>query len=111
MEINVRAEQGVTVVQLSGELTWKSAPEAEEQIKQHVQPGCMMILDMSGVSFMASAGLRLLLKVYRTVSGNGGRVMLVGVSDEIRQTMEVTGFLDFFALCDSVNAAITKLTS
>ena len=70
-----------------------------------------MCLDMSRVTYMASAGLRLLLVVHRTIGGQGGQVLLVGLSEDIRNTMEVTGFLDFFAHCDSLEAAIAELTS
>ena len=111
MDINVRAERGITVVELSGELTWKSAPEAQQRILEHAQPEGKMILDMSRVPYMSSAGLRLLLTVYRTVSGKGGRVLLVGLSEELRTTMELTGFLDFFAHQGSLEAGIAELTS
>ena len=39
MDINVRAVQGITVVELAGELTWKSAPEAQVSILEQAQPG------------------------------------------------------------------------
>jgi anti-sigma B factor antagonist len=111
MDINVRTVSGTTVVDLSGELTWKSAPEAEQRILAEVQPEAKICLDMSRVTYMASAGLRLLLKVYRTVSSQGGRVLLVGVSEDIRDTIEVTGFLTFFTLCDNLESGIADLTS
>jgi anti-sigma B factor antagonist len=106
MDINVRTVSGTTVVDLSGELTWKSAPEAEQRILAEVQPQAKICLDMSRVTYMASAGLRLLLKVYRTVSSQGGRV-----SEDIRDTIEVTGFLTFFTLCDNLESGIADLTS
>src|SRR5262249_55071699 len=111
MDIKVKAVGPITVVELSGELTWKSAPEAQERILEQAQPGCRMCLDMSKVTFLASAGLRLLLVLYRALSGKGGRVLLVGVSDDIRDTMELTGFLGFFTLCDTLEAGIAALNS
>ena len=96
MDINVREVQGITVLELVGELTGKSAPDAQQRILEQARPGGAMILDMSRVPFMTSAGLRLLLMVYRGVAGQGGRVVLVGVSEDIRDTMELTGFLEFF---------------
>jgi anti-sigma B factor antagonist len=111
MDVNVRAVLGITVVELAGELTWKSAPEAQQRVLEQARPDGKMCLDMSRVTYMASAGLRMLLVVYRAVSGRGGRVLLVGLPEDIRSTMEVTGFLDFFTHRDSLEAGIAELTS
>jgi anti-sigma B factor antagonist len=109
MEVRVREAGKITVVELAGELTWSTAPVAQARIVEQLHPGSRIVVDMSGVSFMASAGLRMLLVVYRTVGGTGGRVILAGASEEIRETMEVTGFLDFFTLCGSLESAIAEL--
>ena len=53
---------------------------------------------------MSSAGLRMMLLIYRQVIGGGGRVVLVGLSEDIKDTMSVTGFLDFFTMHDHVDA-------
>jgi anti-sigma B factor antagonist len=111
MEIDVKTVQGITVVALVGELTWKSAPEAQARILEDVEPGGKMLLDMSRVSYMSSAGLRLLLVVYRAVTGQGGKALLAGLSQELLETMSHTGFLDFFAHCDNVETGIGKLVS
>src|SRR3954452_20236906 len=111
MDISVRAVQGVTVVELAGELTGKTAPETQRRILEQAQAGCQMILDMSRVPYMSSAGLRLLLVVYRTVSGKGGRALLVGLSEDLKNTMALTGFLDFFTHRDSLEAGIAELAS
>jgi anti-sigma B factor antagonist len=111
MEINVKTVQGVTVVELVGELTWKSAPEAQAQILKQAQPGCRLILDMTRVPYMASAGLRLLLVVYRTIGSKGGQAVLVGLSPELRDTMTLTGFLEFFSHKDTLEAGVAELAS
>jgi anti-sigma B factor antagonist len=103
--------QGVTVVELVGELNWSSVPEAQASILAAAQPGGKMLLDMSRVSYMSSAGLRLLLVVYRKVTGDGGKALLAGLSQNVEETMSHTGFLDFFAHCDGVDAGISKLNS
>ena len=111
MDINVREVQGITVLELSGELTGRSAPDAQERILERARPDGAMILDMSRVPFMTSAGLRLLLTVYRGVTGQGGRVVLVGVTEDIRDTMELTGFLEFFTVRGSLDEGIAALAS
>jgi anti-sigma B factor antagonist len=45
--------------------------------------------------------LRLLLLLYREISGRKGKLVLVGVSEDIRTVMSHTGFLNFFTLANS----------
>jgi anti-sigma B factor antagonist len=111
MDVNVRTLQGITIVALTGELTGKTAPDAQQFILTQAQPEGKMILDMSGVPYMSSAGLRVLLVVYRAVSGKGGRAMLIGLSEDLKNTMSVTGFLDFFAHHDNLEAGIAAMNS
>ena len=111
MDVNVSKVQGITVVTLTGELTGKTAPDAQQLILAQAQPQGKMILDMSGVPYMSSAGLRVLLMVYRAVSGKGGRAVLVGLSEELESMMWLMGFLDFFAHKGSLEAGIAELTT
>ncbi len=97
MQVVVSSVPPATVVALSGEITAATAPDAQAAIVPLAVPGARLVLDMTAVSFMSSAGLRLLLVVYRTITGKGGKVVLVGLSDDIADTMSHTGFLTFFA--------------
>jgi anti-sigma B factor antagonist len=69
-----------------------------------------MVLDMSHVPFMSSAGLRVLLLLYRKISGNEGKVVLVGLSDDLRDTMSITGFLDFFTTYNTLQEGIQAVS-
>lgn len=113
MEIRNKQVADVTVISLTGELTAQTAGPTQEAILKVAeplpQPGAKVVLDMGGVSFMSSAGLRLLLVVYRTISGRGGKVLLVGLSEDLRNTMSVTGFLDLFKHQPTLDAGLAEL--
>jgi len=70
-----------------------------------------LILDLSKVDYMSSAGLRVLLLLYRQVASQKGQIILVGLSPSILDTMSVTGFLKFFMVMDEIEAAMTALQS
>jgi len=111
MEIIDKEVQGITVVEMKGDIDGSTVPEAQAHVLGLLQPGGTIILDMTGVGYMSSAGLRMLLSTYRTVTGNGGRVILVGLSEEIQDTMSATGFLNFFVLQDTLAEAVTALST
>jgi anti-sigma B factor antagonist len=106
MNINVKTIRHVSVVEIAGELDAKTAPGAEEQILLLVQPGCRIIVDMTRVPYMSSAGLRMCLVLHRKIASNDGRIALMGLSEEIRDTMDITGFLNRFMICDTLEAGL-----
>jgi anti-sigma B factor antagonist len=59
---------------------------------------------------MSSSGLRMLLVTYRMITGKSGMVILVGLSEEIRDTMSLTGFLDFFTYLPTLDDALKAIT-
>jgi anti-sigma B factor antagonist len=109
MDISSKKVADVTVVQLAGELTAQSAGHTQEKVLQVVQSDAKAILDMSQVPFMSSAGLRMLLVLYRTISGRGGKIVLVGLSEDLRSTMSLTGFLDLFHHYPTLEAGLAEL--
>ena len=106
MEISQRMAGEVAVVEISGEIDGSTAPEAQAQILALAAPNSKILIDMSRVGYMSSAGLRMLLVVYRTASGQGGKVVLTGLSQDLEDTMSLTGFLEFFDHFESISAGL-----
>jgi anti-sigma B factor antagonist len=109
MEISVKSIGQVTVVEIAGDIDSNTAPQAQEQILPLAQQAARILLDMSGVEYMSSAGLRMLLSMYRQMSRQNGSMVLVGLSEEIKDTMSVTGFLNFFTTRDTVDEGLQAL--
>ncbi|MDZ8225094.1 STAS domain-containing protein [Nostoc sp. ChiVER01] len=96
----------ITVVEIVGDIDTNTAPLAQERILPLAQPEARMILEMTNVPYMSSAGLRMLLSLYRQLSAKGGQIILVGLSEEIQDTMSMTGFLDFFQTRNTLDEAL-----
>lgn len=103
------ATSQISVVRLVGEIDAASAAIVQQKVMPMSVPGFKIILEMSKVAYMSSAGLRMLLSVYRQISGNEGRIVLVGLSDELTDTMSMTGFLGYFTVCDSLDAGLQAI--
>jgi len=103
--------QDVNVVRLAGDLDGNTTPNVQAQIMPLAIPNGKMILDMREVSYMSSAGLRMLLVMYRTIISKSGKVVLVGLSEDIRDTMSMTGFLDFFTYLETLDEGLKSLSS
>ena len=109
MNIDVTSADGITIAKIDGEIDSHTAPMFMEKLSSHLNKDARVILDMSGVSFMSSSGLRQLLLLKRQLMEVDGRVVLVGLSRRLSDIMDITGFLDFFDLVETLEAGIEAL--
>ena len=109
MEVYISQDGPVNIVELIGEIDGQTAPEAQDQILPLVTPGVQVLLDMTQLVYMSSAGLRMMLLLHRKFTEQGGKIVLIGVNQEIYDAMSATGFLSFFVLSDSYEAGLDAL--
>lgn len=107
--IDTDATVSVTLIEIMGDVDGSTAPLMQADVLAAAEPGVKMILNMTQVPYLSSAGLRVLLSVYRHVSAQDGKVILVGLIEEIKDTMSVTGFLDFFTTTNTLDEAFVSL--
>lgn len=111
MQIDIKTQDGITVAAIKGAIDGKTSAEAQATLTPLLSNGSRLILDMTDVTYLSSAGLRVLLLIYRQSTSASGKLALVGLSDEVKDIMNVTGFLKFFNACESVDAALTAVKS
>jgi anti-sigma B factor antagonist len=99
----------IAIVTLSGDIDSKTAAQVQQSTLAVVRSTPQLLLELTQVSYMSSAGLRVLLSVHRQVEAHAGQIVLVGLNDNIKDTMAVTGFLDFFTVCDSLDQGCAVL--
>lgn len=109
MHIETELVGEVIVVAMFGEVNSRTANHIEETLLPMVKFGCRLLLDMRGVEYMSSAGLRMLLLLHREVENQTGQVVLVGLREMIRDTMSITGFLDFFQDYETMEEGLKAL--
>ena len=109
MEIHTNSIDDITSVAIQGDIDANTAPKVTETVLPLVQPQSKILVDMTEVPYMSSAGLRSLLSLYRQTTAKDGKIVLVGLSEDILDTMSVTGFLDFFTVCDTVELGLNSL--
>ncbi len=103
--LSIELRDNCLTATIVGKIDGQTAPELQAQLLEALAPATHAVFDVSQVRYMSSAGFRMLLLSYRSLAIRGGRVALVGLAEEIRDTMAMTGFLDFFLLCDDVDEA------
>ena len=105
MNVNITNENGIFLITINGSIDSKTTAELQSKIMESISNANKVILDMINVDFVSSAGLRVLLMVYRQIKSQNGKVVLVGVSEEIQDVMKMTGFINFFEISDTITNA------
>jgi anti-sigma B factor antagonist len=109
MQIDIRDEAGVVLIDPAGDIDGKSAPEFHQAASNLIKPQARIVLNLGRVAFMSSAGLRSMLLVYQQAKEKDAKVVLTGVNGDILKSMSATGFLRFFVVADTVQDAISKV--
>ncbi|MBP5216282.1 MAG: STAS domain-containing protein [Bacilli bacterium] len=91
MEIKpIRNDKELTIV-LSGELNSATAPQFESFIGESLHDVESLIIDLEQVSYLSSAGLRVLL-IAKKVLGKNGKMILKNAQPDVKDVFEITGF-------------------
>ena len=106
MQVNFKTQKNILIIAVNGSIDSNTAPEVQEKVLEASADSKNVILDLTEVDFVSSAGLRVILMVYRQIKSKDGKVVLVGVSEEIKDVMTVTGFANFFEMVDVVENAL-----
>ena len=81
---------------LGEELDSFNSEEVQNGILAILNKGCNAVLDMTDCNYISSTGLRVLLFTKKGAASKGLKLCLKGVSAEVKDVMDVTGFNDFF---------------
>ena len=94
LEINKNVEGKKVTLQLTGMLDTSSAPKLDELLTAIYQDVDELELDFSGLEYISSAGLRVILVAQQTMSGKAG-LTISHANEDVMEIFEATGFSDF----------------
>ena len=93
-----KKQNGTTLeIALEGRLDTMTAPELEAELSKSLPGAEDLTLDFSGLEYISSAGLRVLLTAHKAMMGKGG-MKIVHVNDVVQEVFEVTGFSDILTI-------------
>lgn len=107
MEITARNEKDVVVASLNGRMDAVSAPQFDAWLSERLQASQnKIVLDMSGLEYISSAGLRSLLAAAKQLKAVGGTVVLSSISGTVEEVFRMSGFLAIFKVSPSTSEAV-----
>lgn len=109
MEIAHHETNGVVCIKLSGRLDAESAPLAETTLKGLMQQGrSRLLFDLSGLDYISSAGLRVILLAVKGLQAANGKVVLSALTAYVREIFDVSNFSSIIPITDTVDAGLKQ---
>ena len=107
--LDVAEREGWTVVSVTGELELATAPRLRQQVVSLAGGGCLrLVLDLSGVDFIDSVGLGVVVAALRRTRGRGGDLRVVAPQERVRSLFRLTRLDEIIEVADSVEAAVAE---
>lgn len=101
-----RPRPGTAVLEVEGEIDTLTAPALEDAVAELLAGNeSTLVVDLSGVRFLASSGLAVLIAAAHRAEDRGRRLCLVVTTRAVRRPLEITGTVHLFALYDDRAAA------
>lgn len=107
MEINQHRVGGVAVVTLEGRFDAPAAPEAESAFKDCLSDGTTQVLvDLSGVEYISSGGLRVIIMVTKALERVNGTLKLCGLTPFVSEVFDITNLSKRYEICQDRQAGL-----
>lgn len=104
MQITTHQQDEATVLAVSGRLDAMTAPDFEQE--SATVDGAKLILDLSELEYVSSAGLRSILALAKRLNSTGGSLALCNVTGLVKEVLEMSGFDSFLPIHPSLDAAL-----
>ena len=91
MEVLTRTNGREMTLAISGELDHHGAHGAMQQIDHALDAALSLTMDLSGVSFMDSSGIAVVLRAHRRMAVLGGSLIVTGVPAQARKVFDAAG--------------------
>ena len=111
MKVDETKQDGATVMALEGRLDAETSPAFQDRLLGAIDGGATsIVLDFSSLSYISSAGLRVLLIAAKRLREKGGKFALCALSSNIQEVFKVSGFDAIIKICPDRASAIEAVS-
>ena len=97
MTIEIKRNAEETVIELAGRLDTTTAPTLDKTINEDIADTKNLVLDLKGLEYISSAGLRVLLGAQKKMQKIGS-MKVTNVCEAVMEVFEMTGFADILVI-------------
>lgn len=99
LSLDIDNRQEISVMRVRGRVDSDTAPELDDALTKILQNNRnKIVLDLQGVDYMSSAGLRAMVKAYQTAKKSGGDLRLASVSHPVEVILRTVGMMQMLQM-------------
>lgn len=108
--IDTERDNGVLTVKVHGRVDGTNANDFQNAVKEELRDeDSVVMLDMANLSYISSAGLRVVLMIAKSLEQREAKFMIYSLSDSIRNVFEISGFDKIIGVFDSREQALASV--
>ena len=97
MTIEIKKNENETIIEIVGRLDTITAPALDKTINEDIGDAKNLVLDVKGMEYISSAGLRVFLSAQKKMQKIGS-MKVINVCEEVMEVFEMTGFADILVI-------------
>jgi len=98
------------ILRMTGRLDAISSPPAESKVVGYINGGRnKLLIDMGGIDYLSSAGMRMLLSVAKKIKAHTGKFVLVAVTPNVMDILRMSGFDRILEIAQNEEEGLKKL--
>ena len=97
MTIEIKKNAEATIIEIVGRLDTITAPVLDKALNEDIGETKNLVLDVKGMEYISSAGLRILLATQKKMQKIGS-MKVINVCEEVMEVFEMTGFADILVI-------------
>lgn len=110
MQITIDQTDDGMMLRLEGRLDAATSPTVGKSLQEALEQGIgVLLIDMSQVAYVSSAGLRIILMAAKTSKASATGFALFGLQPAVREVFDVSGFSKILIIADDLTAARARL--
>ena len=110
MDFKVTGYKRCEVIKGVGRIDSATAPDIEKVLNELVEEKKTIIIDMSDITFVSSAGWWAVIRAYKEMQKQGkGEIVLANLSENVRSSMDLIGILPYFPIYDNLVEAVASV--
>jgi anti-anti-sigma factor len=109
MKVEQQTNDGVLILRPVGRLDSVTSNELERVLTENLDAGATrLVFDFVDLDYISSAGLRVVLLAGKKLRATQGKMALIRMSDVVKEVFEMSGFLNLFAVGNTVEEGVAK---
>lgn len=100
MEITTSLDGTTATIKVTGKLTVATSPELEDEVRRLADTAVNYDIDLSGLEYISSAGLRVLVSTQKLAAQRGGSIRLLQPTEDVNEVFEMTGLSEVMTIVD-----------